>query len=190
MHAFIAQPLVQLIVFCLGTTLLLWWSRKPLQQKHSHGYYRFFAWLCMWIVIVLNLPVWETDPFSLHQLCSAALLVASIVLVVQGVQGLKRLGQPDAARQEEGLYGFERTTQLVTDGVFRYIRHPMYASLIFLAWGACMQRPNISGAVLASTATYLLWLTAKADERECTAFFGQAYRDYMGRSKRFIPFVF
>jgi protein-S-isoprenylcysteine O-methyltransferase Ste14 len=35
-----------------------------------------------------------------------------------------------------------------------------------------------------------LWLTAKRDEAECLQQFGEAYRDYMQRSRMFIPWVF
>ena len=39
-------------------------------------------------------------------------------------------------------------------------------------------------------ASLALWLTARCDEAECLAYFGEAYRDYMGRSRMFIPWVF
>jgi protein-S-isoprenylcysteine O-methyltransferase Ste14 len=38
--------------------------------------------------------------------------------------------------------------------------------------------------------TVFLYLTALFDEKECIDYFGTAYREYMKRSKMFIPFLF
>ena len=48
---------------------------------------------------------------------------------------MKRIGKPDKKRNTKNLYQFEQTTELVDKGIFKYIRHPLYSSLIFLTWG-------------------------------------------------------
>jgi protein-S-isoprenylcysteine O-methyltransferase Ste14 len=65
----------------------------------------------------------------------------------------------------------------------------MYASLLALAWGAFFQDPSTIGMIVAGIASFSLWLTAVTDERECLAYFGDAYAAYMQRTKRFIPFL-
>jgi protein-S-isoprenylcysteine O-methyltransferase Ste14 len=45
-------------------------------------------------------------------------------------------------------------------------------------------------ACQATSATLLLFATAKADAAECLRFFGTPYQEYLKRSKRFVPFVF
>ena len=179
-----------LLIFLAGSAVVIWWSRKPLRQPGSHGFYRFFAWEAILGLIVLNHRIWGDDPYSLHQFASWLLMLTSIALVVAGVQGLKSEGAAGAQRQDDSFYEFEKTTQLVTHGVFAYIRHPMYASLLALAWGAYFQDPSLPGTVVAGLASFFLWLTAKTDEAECLAYFGPAYADYMRQTKRFIPYVF
>ena len=88
------------------------------------------------------------------------------------------------------LLGFERTSRLVTGGAFRYIRHPMYAALLALAWGAYLKHITPQSSVLVAGASLFLLLTALRDEVECRTHFGADYAAYMRRSKRFIPFVF
>jgi protein-S-isoprenylcysteine O-methyltransferase Ste14 len=66
----------------------------------------------------------------------------------------------------------------------------MYASLLWLAWGVFLKRPSASALGLVLAATVCLLLTARAEEAEDLAFFGDAYREYMGRTRRFVPFVF
>ncbi len=182
--------MTDLILFLAGSAVIVWWSRKPLSKPGSHGFYRFFAWEAILGLIVLNHGVWGSDPYSPHQFASWLLMLTSIALVVMGVSTLKRDGAPGAKRDDGSFYEFEKTTQLVSHGIFAYIRHPMYASLLALAWGAFFQDPSWIGSVIALTATVALWLTATTDEKECLAYFGQEYADYMRRTKRFIPFLF
>jgi protein-S-isoprenylcysteine O-methyltransferase Ste14 len=180
----------ELILFLAGSAVIVWWSRKPLSKPGSHGFYRFFAWEAILGLLVMNREVWGSDPFSPHQLASWLLMMSSIALVAIGVATLQRDGAPDAKREDGSFYEFEKTTQLVSHGIFGYIRHPMYASLLALAWGAYFQNPSLLGTAVALVASIALWLTAKTDEKECLVYFGQEYADYMQRTKRFIPFLF
>jgi protein-S-isoprenylcysteine O-methyltransferase Ste14 len=113
----------------------------------------------------------------------------SMFLVLAGVHTLKRHGAANAQRDDGSFYEFEKTTQLVSNGIFSYIRHPMYSSLLALAWGAYFQDPSMIGSIIAAIASVSLWLTAVTDERECLAYFGETYANYMQRTKRFIPFL-
>ena len=90
---------------------------------------------------------------------------------------------------EPQLLAFEKTTTLVNTGIYHYIRHPLYSSLLFLAWGIFFKVPTWLGALLALAATLFLFATAKADEAECIRFFGPAYETYMKQTKRFVPFL-
>jgi protein-S-isoprenylcysteine O-methyltransferase Ste14 len=84
----------------------------------------------------------------------------------------------------------ETTTQLVTTGAFKDIRHPLYSSLLLLAWGVFFKHPSWGAGGVVVGATALLLATAKVEEVENIRYFGAAYRAYMQRTKMFIPFVF
>lgn len=181
---------LQVVALLLGTLTLLALSWQALRRPKSHGFYRFFAWEAILALLVLNGPVWFVDRFALHQRLSWALLFASLLLLVAGIHQLRRMGRPDGQRTDAELFAFERTSQLVTSGIFRVIRHPLYASLLLLAWGVACKQPGGVSWSLALFASLALWLTAKRDEAECLQQFGEAYRDYMQRSKMFIPWLF
>lgn len=178
------------VAFLAGAVVLAYLSRGALQRPRSHGFPRFFAFVAILALVLRNLPVWELDPFSPRQLLSWGLLVASIALVLPALKLLRGRGRPVADRGDAALFGFEKTTVLVTSGLYRHLRHPMYASLLCLAWGAFLKDPGLPGVLLVGTASACLLLTALRDEAECLAYFGPVYRDYMATSKRFVPFVF
>jgi len=142
------------------------------------------------ILVLLNVERWFHNPFSIHQVISWFLLIVSIFLVVHGVYLLRMIGKPDEKRTEDvPMIGIEKTTALVTVGAFKYIRHPLYSSLLFLTWGAFFKGPSLPAVILALSATMFLMATAKVEEAENTRFFGVAYQTYMKQTKMFIPYL-
>ena len=177
-------------IFLLGSLVLVVISRSALRVPGSHGFYRFFAWEAILGLVILQAPYWFDNPTGGRQVISWILLILSVVLVVEGVRLLKQFGQPESGREAEGLVGIEKTTRLVTTGLYRYIRHPLYSSLICLAWGAVLKDFSAGSVLLAGTATGLLILTARIEEKENARYFGDRYRVYIDKTKMFIPFIF
>src|SRR5690606_25755164 len=118
---------------------------------------------------------------------SWTLLLISPVIAILGVRALKAAGWSSELRQDKALYQFEKTGTLVNSSIYAFIRHPMYAALIFLAWGSYLKGVNPWTTGLVVLASLAMWATAKRDESECLAYFGDAYAHYMKTTKRFIP---
>ena len=183
--------MVQWMAFVGLSGTLIYISRASLRAPGSHGFYRFFAWECILTLILLNIEVWFRAPLAWHQLVSWVLLIVCLVPLYFGVRTLIARGKPVPLRESEPqLLAFEKTSDLVTTGIYRYIRHPLYSSLLLLAWGAFFKAPAWPGGLLAMASTLFLYATARADEMECLRFFGQEYRAYMDHTKRFVPYIF
>ena len=182
--------MTQVIIFCVVSTFLIYLSKNCLFAPRSHGFYRFFAFESILILILLNTAKWFSNPFSIHQVISWLLLIISILLAVQGFYLLRVVGHPKEEREDRELIGFEKTTSLVKIGVFKYIRHPLYASLFYGAFGVFFKNPSWLGIALALSAAVFFVLTAKVEEKECIRFFGTDYQEYMRQTKMFIPFLF
>jgi len=174
--------ILKVAIFVVVSVGILFVSWKPLRNPRSHGFYRFFAFESILVLILLNLEHWFSNPFSVRQIVSWLLLLCSIVLVVHGVYLLHVIGRPKS--------GIEDTTTLVMVGAYKYIRHPLYSSLLFFAWGVFFKSPSWLGGVLAIAASAFLVATAKVEELENIRNFGANYRTYMNRTKMFIPFLF
>ena len=164
-------------------------SWRTLFNIKSHGFYRFISWECIIWLLVRNYRFWFDDPFSIKQIFSWAFLFFSAYLVISGVILLKKAGKSKKDRNKKTLYQFEKTVELIDTGIFRYIRHPLYSSLLFLSWGIFLK--NTTGELLIVTllSTTCLYITAIFDEKECSRFFGNKYKEYMKSSKMFIPFI-
>ena len=141
------------------------------------------------ILFVLNVQYWIIDPFSLRQIIAWSLLILSLVPIFLGVRSFRKSGRIDPARADPTLVGIEKTTELVTTGIYSHIRHPFYSSLLFLTWGIFFKQISWVSIVLAISITILLVITAQKEESENIAFFGEKYQDYMEETKMFIPYI-
>ena len=80
--------------------------------------------------------------------------------------------------------------QLVTDGIYRSIRHPMYAAiwLFSLAQGLLLQNWLAGWSAFIAFAI-MYFVRTPHEERMMCEFFGQEYSDYMKRTGRLFPRV-
>jgi protein-S-isoprenylcysteine O-methyltransferase Ste14 len=183
--------MLRVALFIAASAAILRLSRRSLQDVRTHGFYRFFAFELLLGLILWNAALWWRDPFSWRQLVSYLLGAVSIGLAIEGFRLLRVIGRPAPASDESANLAFENTTALVTVGAYRWIRHPLYASLLALAWSAYLKNPpGLASIVLTLGACVFLLATALAEERENLKRFGAAYADYKKRTWRFIPFVF
>jgi protein-S-isoprenylcysteine O-methyltransferase Ste14 len=153
------------LIFIAGTVFfiwLTWWA--SLKDKRFHGVYRFFSFESILALVLLNARFWFAHPFQPLQIISWICLAGSLLLAIQG--------------------------KLVAVGVYRYIRHPMNASLILLGLGAFLKNISSGTIVLALVNIFALYLTAKTDEKEMRGRFGDEYAAYVKKTRKFIPFIF
>jgi len=171
-----------LSLFAALSLILLVLAWPTLRTPSRRGPLRFLAFEALLGLIVLGAPDWFVDPFSARQLASWALLAASAALAIHGFVMLHRHGEPES--------GIESTRQLVERGAYRMIRHPLYGSLLLAGVGAWLKRPIAWGGIVLLVLAVLLAVIARMEEGENLARFGPAYREYMRRTRRFIPWIY
>jgi protein-S-isoprenylcysteine O-methyltransferase Ste14 len=174
--------MIETTIFVIGSVGIIWISIPSLRLPGSHGFYRFFAWEIILGIFVTNLRGWFFNPFAWYQIISWILLVVCLIPIIHGTILLRTVGKPTDQ--------LEATTNLVTKGIYQFIRHPLYASLLYLAWGIFFKSPSLLDFCLAVVTTAFLFATARADEAECLVKFGDEYAGYMKKMKMFIPLVF
>lgn len=140
----------------------------------------FFLVYCL----ILGMRVWIV-PARGGTAARVAAVVGALVVVLGcavNLRGRHLLGRNwgDAVRI------YHRHT-LVTDGIYRRLRHPLYASTIWMLYGGAM----VYGSVAAAAAVTLVFVPfmawrARQEERLLAARFPE-YEAYRGRSGMFFP---
>lgn len=138
--------------------VVLWWGREALAAAPFPDRPDVLAWLQLAMIV-------------------AGLAITLIALRdydggrFSGIAQLRNT----AADSDEALH---------TDGLHRYVRHPLYLGLLLFLWGAVDSRFMLDTAILASV---YLWIGTISEERKLVALYGDAYRDYRRRVPAILP---
>ena len=79
---------------------------------------------------------------------------------------------------------------LVRTGPYAIVRHPIYTGIGFGLGGSALALANAFGILVFSGAVLLLFFRMGDEEKLMVEQFGEEYREYEGRVKRVIPFVY
>lgn len=77
--------------------------------------------------------------------------------------------------------------RLVTNGIYRFIRHPQYSGFILAIIGFLIQWPTIITGLMAPALFIMYTKLAKKEETQMIILFGEEYYEYMKAVPRFIP---
>jgi protein-S-isoprenylcysteine O-methyltransferase Ste14 len=78
---------------------------------------------------------------------------------------------------------------LVTHGPYRWLRHPIYAAIIYFVWAAVFSHLLIDAIAAALLISVSLFVRMLIEEKFLRATYPE-YSAYSKRAKRFIPFLF
>jgi protein-S-isoprenylcysteine O-methyltransferase Ste14 len=81
--------------------------------------------------------------------------------------------------------------EIVDRGVYRLIRHPSYTGSALAFIGIGLALGNWASLVILLGSCWMIYgYRVRVEERALLDILGEPYRDYMARTKRFIPFLF
>ena len=152
--------------------------------RHAHGHDRVVAWGFVLVQLVLLAAVfllpggsdWSTPAW----LSRGARLLSLVGLVVLAI-GLVNLGRSATPLPTPVSNG-----ELRSNGLYRYVRHPIYSGVIALAIGSAI--PSGSIGIAAAALALVVWFAIKArwEEHRLSARY-PGYSAYAARTPRFIP---
>jgi protein-S-isoprenylcysteine O-methyltransferase Ste14 len=82
---------------------------------------------------------------------------------------------------------FQESTSLITDGVFRYSRNPMYLGFVFILIGISVLFGTLSAWIIVPVFAFLMdRVFIQPEERMLEARFGQSWLEYKARVRRWL----
>lgn len=139
--------------------------------------------LALLAAVAVSFCPWSAlpDP-ALAAIAGMALLIAGAVL--------RRLCFNALGKSFTGTVVVAPGQAIVQHGPYRFVRHPSYtaAFLMFIGIGLALAS-GLSLAILFGAHAFLYGRRVAAEERALVATLGAPYRDYMARTRRFIPFL-
>jgi Phospholipid methyltransferase len=89
--------------------------------------------------------------------------------------------------RERVIAGLTVVIELVTQGPYRWVRHPFYDAMALLIAGIALIAANWFVLVTGAVVFFLLGVRAQTEEAHLLARFGDAYRTYCESTGRFLP---
>jgi protein-S-isoprenylcysteine O-methyltransferase Ste14 len=109
-----------------------------------------------------------------------ALMLVGVALVIVGWSVIhKRYWSKEAGEGE-----------LVTTGIYAYIRHPQYTGFLLITLGMMFDWLTLPLLIMWPLLLYIYYRLARREERDMELEFGDAYRRYKARTGMFLPRLF
>ncbi len=144
----------------------------------------------VWLAFLLPL-VWTMTPafaFADYAVRSTSLVLGTVCLAA-GLWFFAR-SHSDLGTNWSMTLAVRETHALVTGGIYRYLRHPMYLGLLLYATGQALVLSNwIAGPSWAVAMMSVVVFRVGPEERLMMERFGLAYQAYMRNTKRLVPRV-
>jgi protein-S-isoprenylcysteine O-methyltransferase Ste14 len=93
-------------------------------------------------------------------------------------------------RRFSGLVAIQRDHQLVTTGIYRYVRNPSYLGLLVSSVGLALVFRAAAGVLITALLLIPLLARIRSEERLLTEHFGDEYKSYRARTWRLLPGIY
>ena len=148
--------------------------------------YNLFATFSFLPVIMLVLLIPDRQLYTIPFPWIILSMAIQFLVVVGIIVGIRQTGVWPFTGLEQLINPHkDASTPLVTTGLYRYVRHPLYTAGLLLIWFTPLMTLNLLFATLGLT-LYLL-IGAYFEERKLLREFGDIYADYRRRTPMLIP---
>jgi protein-S-isoprenylcysteine O-methyltransferase Ste14 len=156
-------------------------------KKYYRLFYSIFASITLLPVLILTILIPDRTLYTIPAPLSYFTIFIQIISVLLLTYSVIQTGALQFIGLSQ-LFGLEHTDQLNTEGLYRFIRHPLYTFSLLFIWLAPTMTRNF--AFLYSALTVYILVGAVVEERKLLQEFGPAYREYKSKTSFLIPFIF
>jgi protein-S-isoprenylcysteine O-methyltransferase Ste14 len=183
------------LIVALWLGLITYWAISALGAKPSLGARRTRKEIGLRLIVVALVLIVLAVPavrqtfraLQAYQARSVVLGVAGVVLCVAGV-GLAVLGRFYLGRNWGLPASRKENPELVTNGPYQYVRHPIYGGMALAMLGTAIGASAFWVVPLVLFSWYFVY-SARREEKIMIAQFPAQYPAYMRRTRMFLPFA-
>ena len=136
----------------------------------------------------LTVSAWELvkqrslDLLSVQAIVGIALVVAGLIIRVVAAVTLRRFYSSTLVIRSDH--------QLITHGIYRFVRHPIYLGVLVSVIGMPVVASSLVGLLIMLILIPVILNRIRLEERMLAAEFGDSYRAYKKTTRKLIPFVY
>ncbi len=147
----------------------------------------FFTAFIIWILLLFITSFWNIQgPFfslsSPMNILGVLIFIAVLIITVNAQMTLK-LNYASTLRIREGH-------QLITHGIYKYVRHPVYSGVILRAFAISIYATSLPGFLFALTGIPLFNYRIGVEEKMLIGEFGDEYLEYTKATWKLFPYIY
>ena len=120
--------------------------------------------------------------FSVQSIIGLALFIIGLSIMI--------VGQVTLRRNYSGTVVIRVDHQLITHGIYRFTRNPMYLGLIMVVTGLPVYAVSLYGFLTSLVLIPIILNRIRLEEKLLTEEFQDAYQKYKETTKKLIPFIY
>ena len=180
--------IIKYVIFAAIEIAILIWVIGAIRSKILHeiamsiGYFLFIIICFENFGNLFSFNYWNLGYIIALKIIGFLLFGMSIIIALTAFITMKTLGKPKK--------GWEDTTQLIEKGIFSLIRHPIYFAAFLASTGILLIKFSIFSIIIACISNICFFLAAVHEDKWDEEKFGNNYKEYIKKTKLFIPFIY
>ena len=135
--------------------------------------------ICAWDLVRRQESLYE---FSTQNMVGLMLIVIGFVIIL--------IAQITLWKYYSSTLVIKENHQLITHGIYRFVRHPIYLGNITLFLGIAVYVSSLYGFLTLLGLIPVFLVRIKMEERLLTEEFGDKHRTYKKNTRKLFPFIF
>ena len=129
--------------------------------------------------------------FVIYYFNNLFIQILGFILVILGVtESIVARKILDTNWTESYQYQIKKNHELITKGIYSYVRHPIYGGLLMFVPGALMVAESYIFIPIIVLTLFIIEASSRREEKLLTKHFGKKHTEYMKTTKKFIPFIY
>jgi protein-S-isoprenylcysteine O-methyltransferase Ste14 len=173
------------IVFCIFWIISSRFVKSTKEVKRDYSPFWFYSGILFFMALLtisfFNYTILSITVSNTVQLIGTIVVVTGVIVAI--------IARSTLAKNWSGNIEIKVKHELITTGIYRLIRHPIYAGILSMSLGTLLFTANISSLLLFLIMLIFLILKLKEEEEVLMKHFPNKYHKYQEETYALIPYL-